>query len=443
MLHRIREYIQNNGLIKKQHKLLLAVSGGIDSMVLLHLLLKEGYDVTVAHCNFQLRGKESDADEQFVKKTGAENKIPVFVKKFTTSKQAAIDKTGLQETARKLRYEWFAELMEQHHFDRLITAHQATDQLETILLNLSRGSGLNGLEGIRVKSGTLVRPLLFATRKEIETYAVKNNIRYREDSSNASDKYARNRIRLHVLPELLLINPQVVKHVLHTSEVVQQANEFIRAETTKWLNKHGETTVDGITIQIKPLIKHATPAFLLFQLISPFGFNNDQVAQLLLSIENQSGKIFRSATHQLLIDRNAFIIQQFQNTGVSDFSTALSGEKGKFYTERFQLKWNVKEVPLNLSSPAGKVLVDAAKLRFPLTLRTWKEGDKFQPLGMKGNKKLSDFLVDEKVNRIQKKQVLVLESAGEIVWVVNYRLANPFKVTRHTKSVVEFEYKVH
>lgn len=425
----------------KQHKLLLAVSGGVDSMVLLHLLLKEGYHVAVAHCNFKLRAKESDADEQFVKKVCIENKVPFFCKKFLTAKQAAADKTGIQETARKLRYEWFAELMEQEKFDRLITAHQATDQLETLLLNLTRGSGLNGLEGIRAKSGKLVRPLLFATRKEIEHFAAKNKIRYRDDSSNASDKYARNRIRLHVLPQLLRINPQAVEHMSHTSEVVQQANEFIAAEISKWVKKHSRVEMQGISIEIAPVLKHKTPAFLLFQVLHTYGFNKEQVLQILASVQNQSGKIFRSHSFQLLKDRKTLLIQPLEKAVAQPLSFLLTNTKGSLVTDEFELKWKEKKVPENLKTPSEKILVDTAKLKFPLTLRTWKKGDRFQPLGMKGKKKLSDFFVDQKLSKTQKENCFVLESGNEIVWVVNQRLAEPFKVTRTTQSVVEFSYR--
>lgn len=441
MLHKLRDYISSNGLMTKQHKLLLAVSGGVDSMVLLHLLLKEGYHVSVAHCNFKLRAKESDADEQFVKKVCVEKKVPFFCKKFLTAKQAAADKTGIQETARKLRYEWFAELMGQGKFDRLITAHQATDQLETLLLNLTRGSGLNGLEGIRAKSGTLVRPLLFATRKEIEHFAAKNKIRYRDDSSNASDKYARNRIRLHVLPQLLRINPQVVEHMSHTSEVVQQANEFIAAEISKWVKKHTRVEMQGISIEIAPILKHKAPAFLLFQVLQTYGFNKEQVLQILASIQNQSGKIFRSHSFQLLKDRKTLFIQPLEKAAAQPFSFLLTNTKGSLVTDEFELKWNEKKVPENLKTPSEKILVDTAKLKFPITLRTWKKGDRFQPLGMKGKKKLSDFFVDQKLSRTQKEDCFVLESGNEIVWVVNQRLAEPFKVTRTTQSVVEFSYR--
>lgn len=410
-------------------------------MVLLHLLLKEGYNVSVAHCNFQLRAKESDADEQFVKKICIEKKVPFFSKKFLTAKQAAADKTGIQETARKLRYEWFAELMEQQNFDRLVTAHQATDQLETILLNLSRGTGLNGLEGIKVQSGKLVRPLLFATRKEIETYALKNNIRYREDSSNALDKYARNRIRLHVLPELLHINPQAVEHIRHTSEVVQQANEFINAEISKWVKKHSKVTLQGISIEIAPIIKHKAPGFLLFHVLNRYGFNKEQVMQILAAIQNQSGKIFRTASFQLLKDRKTLFIQSLEKPLKEPSVFLIEKTKGSISTDGFEMKWKVKKVPSNLIVPNGKVFVDITTLRFPLTLRLWKKGDRFQPLGMKGKKKLSDFFVDQKLSRAQKENCLVLESGNEIVWVVNQRLADPFKVTRATQSVIEFSYR--
>ena len=427
----------------KQHKLLLAVSGGVDSMVLLHLLLKEGYHVSVAHCNFRLRAKESDADEQFVKKVCIEKKIPFFCKKFFTAKQAAADKTGIQETARKLRYEWFAELMKQENFDRLITAHQATDQLETLLLNLTRGSGLNGLEGIRAKSGQLVRPMLFATRKEIEHFAAKNKIRYRDDSSNESDKYARNRIRLHVLPQLLRINPQVVEHMNHTSQVVQQANEFIAAEISKWIKKHCKVVMGGISIEIDPVLKHKTPAFLLFQVLHTYGFNKEQVLQIVASVQNQSGKIFRSHSHQLLKDRKTLFIQPVEKAVKQPLSFLLKNNKGSLVTYEFELRWKEKKVPENLKTSGKKILVDTAKLRFPITLRTWKKGDRFQPLGMKGKKKLSDFFVDQKLSRAQKENCLVLESDGEIVWVVNHRPAEPFKVTTATASVIEFEYKLN
>ncbi|MCC6683599.1 MAG: tRNA lysidine(34) synthetase TilS, partial [Bacteroidia bacterium] len=399
MLHKLREFIHSNSLMTKQHKLLLAVSGGVDSMVLLHLLLKEGYNVSVAHCNFQLRAKESDADEQFVKKICVEKKVPFFCKKFLTAKQAAADKTGIQETARKLRYEWFEELIEQHLFDRLVTAHQATDQLETILLNLSRGTGLNGLEGIKVQSGKLVRPLLFATRKEIENFALKNKIRFREDSSNASDKYARNRIRLHVLPELLHINPQAVEHIRHTSEVVQQANEFINAEISKWVKKHSKVTLQGISIEIAPIIKHKAPGFLLFHVLNRYGFNKEQVMQILAAIQNQSGKIFRTASFQLLKDRKTLFIQSLEKPLKEPSVFLIEKTKGSISTDGFEMKWKVKKVPSNLIVPNGKVFVDITTLRFPLTLRLWKKGDRFQPLGMKGKKKLSDFFVDQKLSR--------------------------------------------
>lgn len=442
MLHKLREYIAKQVLIDKKEKVLLAVSGGIDSMVLLHLLLKEGYEVGVAHCNFQLRGKESNADEQFVKNACAEHKIPFFVKRFNTSQLSTQHKTGIQETARNIRYEWFSELMHQKGYDKLATAHQATDQLETIMLNLARGTGLKGLEGIPVKSGNLIRPLLFATRKEIETFAHKNQIRYREDSSNASDKYARNRVRLHMLPELLRINTQAVDHIRHTSEIVQEANAFIEAETSKWFQKHSYPVAEGVALEIKPLLRHKTPAFLLFYVLQPFGFNKDQVGQILTAIQGQPGKIFKSATHQLLKDRSVFIISPLTELKETGVAYRIETEKGKITAAGFELKWKKKKVPAQLPKAENKVCLDLAKLKFPLLIRPWKEGDRFQPLGMKGKKKLSDFLTDQKISRNLKEQMMVLVSDAKIAWVINQRIDDQFKVTAKTSEVLEMSCRI-
>ncbi|MDR2448559.1 MAG: tRNA lysidine(34) synthetase TilS [Prevotellaceae bacterium] len=439
------KYSQEKKLFSPEEKILLAVSGGIDSMVMLHLFLRSGTQTGIAHCNFQLRGKESDDDETFVKQWADTHGLPFFGRGFDTKQYAAARGVSTQMAARTLRYDWFNELMETQSYDKMAVAHHADDNVETILLNLVRGTGLKGVCGIAPVNNRLIRPLLFATREQISRYAAENGIAYREDCSNVSDDYARNYIRHHVTPALKTLNPSLADTFRHNSEYLTQARCLLERAAKKnkaaWcVRHHNEWHVD-----IKALQQTAAPAFWLIELLQDFGFNSAQIADIVRALKEQPGKHFFSATYELVKDRDSLII-------------CLKSEMENGTKRIFEIQQTDTHLthPVNLTLEQGQyhhtsplpqdkrtACLDADKLRFPLTIRLWQEGDVFIPLGMHGKKKLSDFFVDRKMPLPHKRKQWVILSGGDIVWLVGQRLDERYKVTPQTKNIVQITWNAN
>jgi len=401
----------------KGQKLLVAISGGVDSVVLAHYLHSQKCHIVLAHCNFQLRGEESDGDEAFVRSFAQMLGVPLEVVRFDTREYAATHRLNTQLAARELRYQWFEELLRLHGCHRLVTAHQANDCIETFFINLSRGCGLSGLLGIPAATPTVVRPLLQVSREDIVAYAKAHRLQWREDSSNASDHYVRNRIRHHIYPPLEKIHPQFLENFQRTQSYLQQANRFIEF----YLEKIKEEVFVGnfpIYIASEKLLSYPETDFLLHHLFYPYGFGNiEDLRQLFFKAS--SGKKLLSDTHQLLKDTRGVWLAE----GNSPFFPP-------------EIVYEELLAPFEIEKVRTVAYIDADKLRAPLHLRRKREGDSFFPIGLGKRKKLSKFFVDEKYTQAAREEQWLLCCGEEIVWVIGKRLDERFKVTDKTQRVL-------
>lgn len=428
---------QMTHLCHPDQRILLAVSGGVDSMVMLHLFHQAGYQVGVAHCNFQLRGAASDEDERLVKQKCEQWKIPFHSTPFETNNYAAVNGLSTQMAARELRYAWFRELMQEHTYDLLATAHHLNDNLETTLLNFVRGTGISGIKGIPPKTDNIIRPLLAFTKKELVDYANDNKLTWREDASNATDDYDRNLLRHQVIPHLQQLNPALEETFQRTNQRLQGAAAVFQLGLNQLRQQFVTQEKDRITISTQ-LLDVAFPEVVLWELLKDYGFNHSQCADA-VGAANQSGKIFHSTSHQLAIDRQAWIIAP---RAAETNAIAIHPNDKKVTLGA----WDLTIAPSNdntISTQPTEAKLDAAHITFPLTWRKWKEGDAFTPLGMRNQKKLSDFFIDAKVPRTDKDVATVLESNGEIIWVVGYRIDNRYKITDQTKEVLQLTLRSH
>jgi tRNA(Ile)-lysidine synthase len=419
MLIKFQNHIEQNFAQLKDKKLLLAVSGGIDSMVLMHLFQQLNYDIAIAHCNFQLRGKESDADENFVKVKSEKLKVKSYFIRFDTENYSKENKLSIQLAARKLRYDWFQEIMSLG-FDYVLTAHHLDDNVETFLINFIRGTGLEGLTGIPAQNGNIIRPLLPFSREEIENYAQANQIQWREDSSNASDKYFRNKLRHDIVPILKELNTGFLDSFQNTLHHLQQAESLVNDASKLVYEKVVIVKENQLEIHLKPLLEFQNYKAYLYQWLKEYRFSawND-IYDL---IEAQSGKQVFSETHILLKDREKLILSERKSTDKSEV----------FIIESIESKVNI---PLKLrfckavnifETDSNCIFVDENKLKFPLTIRKWQEGDYFYPSGMNGKKKLSKYFKDEKYSLLDKENQWLLCSEDQIVWVIGKRADNRF-----------------
>jgi tRNA(Ile)-lysidine synthase len=430
-----KQYIEDQSLIEPKSRLLLAVSGGGDSMVMLHLFNACGYNFAVAHCNFHLRGQEADADEALVRETCKTLGVEFFVKHFQTTEYAANNNISIQVAARELRYGWFSDLCNEKGFTSVAIAHNKNDVAETVLFNLSRGAGLKGLTGIKSKSNNIIRPLLFAYRHEIEQYAAQHAVTYRNDSSNAQTKYARNRIRHNVLPELQEINPAAIDNIYSTSLHLANTWQAIEAMNAEFKTVVRSEVPNEIHYCIEELIKYPFRQLFLIEELSNFGFSSAAIIDIEKSLYTQPGKIFYSSTHRLVRDREVLIVSQAQIS--TEKKEVKIDEAAGVITEPIALSFSVvsKDSAFAIPKSSDIAALDCTKLQFPLTLRQWREGDWFIPFGMKGRKKISDFLVDQKVPLHRKDSVYLLESNGDIVWVVGFRVDDRYKLEDNYRRV--------
>jgi tRNA(Ile)-lysidine synthase len=438
MFEEFLNYIRNNNLFKKQDRLLLAVSGGIDSMVMSHLFIKLGTDIGIAHCNFCLRNNESDKDEDHVKEFASEYKIPFYSIRFSTKEHARKRGISVQMAARELRFEWFERIRIENNFDFVVVAHNLDDKIETLLINLIRGTGLTGLTGMKPLSNRIIRPLLFATRNKIEEYCSDNQIIFREDKSNAETRYTRNKIRHLVIPVLKEINPSVKETLNETAERLSGIDEilscYIENIKSQILVKMGEATV----FNLKKLKTYQKSRALIFELFSPYGVTGNATGDLLRLMTGSTGKQIFTKTHRILRNRDELIVTPlitssqrcYYINNVEDL-LAVPGIKSA----------GIKKAGQGYKMSRGKNVasIDYEKLMFPLIIRGWKTGDFFYPLGMKQKKKLSDYFIDRKYSLVKKENTLILESEGKIVWIVGERLDERFKVTESTKRILFIE----
>jgi tRNA(Ile)-lysidine synthase len=432
MFSKFQNHIVSNFPFLQQAKILVAVSGGLDSMVLLDLAVKSELQIAVAHCNFQLRGAESDGDENFVKSFCQENSIQVFFQRFDTTQFAEDEKLSIQLAARQLRYQWFYEILENENFDFVVTAHHLDDQLETFLINFSRGTGLDGLCGIPSLNDKIVRPLLIFSRAEIETFANENQLNWREDSSNSSDKYLRNKIRHQIVPILKELNPSFLESFENTLQNLNQAQSLVDDASRIVYRKVVQDVDNQKIINLSELLQLANYQAYLYQWLSPFGFSAWQDIYDL--VDAQSGKQILSEHFRLVKNRDTFILEP-KTVDISD---------EYFINEKeiqlnFPLKLRFCEVSDLSISDAKTIFVDSKLVKFPLTLRKWSEGDYFYPFGMKGKKKVSKFFKDEKFSLSEKEQAWLLCSDNEIIWIIGERMDDRFKITEHTQTILKIE----
>lgn len=434
MLHKFEKHMALCFPFLFKKKLLVAVSGGIDSVVLTHLLIAlNNAEVALAHCNFQLRSKESDLDEEFVKTLGNKLKLRTFTIKFNTKQYSKKHKLSTQLSARQLRYDWFEELIEKYNFDYVITAHHADDNLETFLINLSRGTGLEGLTGIPKKNKNIVRPLLIFSRDEISNFAKSNNINWREDVTNSETKYLRNKFRHEIIPKLKEINPNLLDSFCKTISFLNQSkqlvNDRIEEISKEIVSKNGKIIQFNIT-KIKQL---HNPKTYLYELLKNYGFTNwDDVYNLLSA---QSGKFLVTKSYRLLKDRDFLLLSQFE--GRNDLDDVFYITKN--YNGNLPININIKSSTLlQTIKTKNFILVNENLLNYPLILRRWKEGDFFFPLGMKGKKKVSKFFKDERLSLIEKEETwLLCSNKNEIIWIVGMRQDKRFSVNKETKNVIK------
>lgn len=439
MLNEIQKFIAKNNLFTKKNNILLALSGGVDSMVLLHLLKSCGYNISAAHCNFGLRGKESNDDEKFVKEICQQWNIEIYLKRINTNAYAKKHKCSTQEAARNTRYAWFNQLAQNNKFDFIVTAHNANDTIETFLINLIRGSGIKGFSGIPLKNNNIVRPLLFAKRNDIETYAQKHKIPFRNDSSNASLKYTRNKIRLNIIPELKKINHGFEEVILKEIELMQQTNVFIEKYIQHEFKNLCKQEKNTLKINVALLKKTYSPALTLYHLLNKYSFSPNCISDIINSIESQPGKRFYSSTHTLIKDRKYLMLSEIKNEKLQE---KIITNRTKKVSSPISLSFSKITKPEKISSNPSIAFLNAEKIEFPIKVRKWKEGDYFIPLGMKGKKKLSDFFIDQKIPLNQKQEIYVLESNGEIAWVIGLRISEKFKITDNSKEVLKIHLKI-
>ena len=429
MLNRFRKNIETQFSFLEEKKILIACSGGLDSVVLTYLMKELDFEIALAHCNFSLRGKESDGDEMFVIGLAKSMDIPVFAETFDTKKIAEEHKISTQMAARDLRYAWFAEILKDFKYDFLLTAHHLDDDLETFFINLSRGTGLNGLTGIPRQNNKIIRPLLGFSRDEILQYAEKNNLKWREDSSNLKTDYLRNQLRLEVLSQFKNINESVLKNF----QRAQASQNLIEDYMALVYNLVVTEAVNSYKINIQKIKELPHTDALLYELLNGFGFTEwEDVSKLL---EAQTGKQLFSKSHRLIKNREELVLTEIDFGNNNKEFLVLEEEINSPINLRIETSKYIGETEKNL------IYVASEKLNFPLRLRKWKSGDSFQPFGMKGKKKLSKFFKDEKIPLNEKEKVWLLLSDEKIVWVIGHRMDDRFKVTKDSKKILKITWK--
>ena len=441
LLQHFLAYIKKENLFNQKDHLLIAISGGADSSVLCALCAAAGFRFSLAHCNFKLRGTESDRDELFVKKLSEQLSVNLFLKTFDTESEAKLNKTSIEETARDLRYAWFKQLFAESKttddpFSFLLTAHHADDNVETVMMNFFRGTGIKGLRGILPKHQQIVRPLLFVKRKEIEEYALANAVEYITDSSNASNDYTRNLFRNEILPSIEKIYPEALNNVFRNIErfaaVEYLYNESIEQIKQNLVEKKG----DEIHIPVLKLLKTKPLQTVIYEIIKDAGFTAMQVNEVEKLLHSDSGKYIKSASHIILLNRKWLIISP--NTSSTQIKNIIVEEGvNNILFEEGTLQISSAPRPEKLVGDAFTVHIDSENLSYPLLLRKWKTGDYFYPLGMTKKKKLSRFFIDSKLSLLQKEKCWVLESDKKIVWVIGYRIDERYKITSNSTQIVK------
>lgn len=443
MLEKFIHFFKEKGLSLTTHRYLLAVSGGLDSVVLCQLSKEAGINFAIAHCNFGLRGAESERDENFVRSLGQKFGVEIFVKKFDANALAAEQKLSVQEAARNLRYAWFEEIREGKGFAYTLLAHHANDNIETLLINFFRGTGLDGLTGMpdEKKEAHCLRPMLHIKRSEIESYAKERRLQWVEDSSNVSNKYTRNFFRNELLPQIKTVFPQAEENLLGNIERMQQTAKLYREMVGDLKKKICEKKGEEVHIPVLKLMKYKDTS-LLYEVIRDFGFGEGHVEELIKLAEAPSGKYIANENYRIIRHRAWFIIAP-KNIAAQTVVIEKDDQIVHFDNQALRIKSKIAE-KLSLDKSKAIAQLDAAEVHFPLLLRKWKKGDYFYPLGMQKKKKLARFFIDQKLSQTEKEKVWVVESHKRIIWIVGHRIDDRFKITEKTKNVLSLtqEYQV-
>jgi len=439
ILERLKQYIDDKELLQNEDKVLLAVSGGKDSMLMAKLFHDLGINCIMAHCNFQLRAEESNKDEELVKIYGQELGFPVFVNKFDTENFALKNKISIQMAARELRYQWFEQLRVEQLCSVIAIAQHSNDHLETMLLNLTRSTGIQGLLGIQPKRDFLIRPILFLSSEEVANEVERLMVPFRDDQSNFSTKYARNKIRLEIIPKFKEIQPDfesiLVQNIKHFEESYQFIQKHVDGIRDSLFLREGEF----IKIEKELLKNYINDHYLLFELFKPYQFQKNILKDLCSVFDNSMGQVFESESHELLLDRENLFLREKGSTGSFEYKIDNIDSRIEIGSKCFHM---VLEMGEQIQSERTSVQVDYNKLIFPLVLRSWNIGDVFKPLGMDGSKKVSDYFIQQKLSRFEKEAVPILVNGnGELIWIAGMRLDNRVKVTENTKKVLTLVYK--
>ena len=438
MIPVFKQYIIDHDLFNPKDNILLTVSGGMDSRLMVELFSRAEFRFGIAHCNFQLRGKEANRDEQFVKDVALRLNAPYYSIRFDTHEYAEKNKISIQMAARELRYQWFEKIREQNHYDYIALAHNKDDLEETFFINLTRGTGIRGLSGIKAKNNKLVRPILFASRATIQLYLKKHGLSYVEDSSNAEIKYLRNRIRHKIIPEFEKLQPEFRKNldktIYHLSETYNLLLDVIQKKKQELVKeKDNKVYINKAKLQELKYNK----AY-LFEFLRPYGFPSTILHNILTSLNSSSGKQFFSENYRLVTDRDYLIISKRKKTG-SEHYIIDSQETHLEHPVRIRIK-KIENNP-DYRPPVTNYIasINADKIKFPLILRKWQKGDRFIPFGMKHSKKLSDFFIDLKLSLPDKEDVWLLTSENKILWIIGYRTDDRYKITKLTKNILQFK----
>lgn len=438
MVEQFLKYIHSEKLFHSSQRILLAVSGGADSMLMLHLFVQTGFPVAVVHCNFKLRGSESDGDEQFVADYCDLHNLEFHSRKFDTAEYASNEGISIEMAARELRYNWFEQLLQRHGYDFLATAHHQDDVIETFLINLSRGSGIRGLSGIQPKSGKIIRPMLFTNRAEILDYCTRLKIDYRTDSSNEDTVYKRNLIRHEIIPLLEQVNPAFRRNALKTIVTLHETGQLFQQRMSEIKASVYSDDELGAMIHIEKLMNFSPLKTILFELIREFGFQPEQIDDIIDSLTKESGRKFYSEDYRLIKDRDYLLIAPNPVGQEKIFYIEEDCQKLN-YPIHFTIEHIERTSDFRYSTNPNVADFDLDKLEFPLILRHWQEGEYFQPLGMTGLKKLSDFFIDEKYSIPEKENAWILASGNQPVWIVGKRLDDRFKITSKTKKILRIK----
>ena len=452
LLQKFKQYILKENLFSTKDRVLVAVSGGVDSVVLGHLCKAANVNFSMAHCNFQLRNEESHGDENFVKDFAKQLNVPLHTKRFDTERFATENKLSIQVAARELRYHWFNELLQTNNGDQVLansksppggwggfgfvlTAHHANDNIETILMNFFKGTGINGLKGILPKHKNVIRPLLFATKEEILQYANEHKIIFREDSSNSSDKYTRNFFRNQLIPEIEKVFPQVNENLAHNADRFRDINIIYKSAIEKI--KKSLIVIKGNEWHLPVLKLQKTPALhtVLYEILKDVNFTAAQVEEVIKLLNSESGKYVQSQTHRILHDRKWLIISPLQSADNAFYLIEENDTEVSFGDKKIIIKKHKDVEKIDPSPNIAQLAL--ADITFPLLLRKWKQGDYFYPLGMQKKKKLSRFFIDQKLSLIDKENAWVIESNKKIIWVVGHRIDDRFKLKNETTSVIK------